>query len=71
MKNLDKSAEFIINAYIDSKFSINMIGKLFGVSERPIKRILLANGVELRKRGPIKNKQYRNSMYDELLEYTK
>ena len=69
MKNLDKLAPFIVNAYVDSKFSINMIGKLFGVSERPIKRILLTNGVVLRKRGPIKGKQYRNAMFDELMEY--
>ncbi len=69
MKDLEKVSEFIVNAYVNSKFSIKMIGKLLGVSERPIKRVLIEKGVTLRKRGPIKDKQYRNGVYDALMEY--
>ena len=69
MVKLNNLTEFIINAYVDSKMSIKEIGTLFNVSERPIKRILEGNGVEIRKRGPVKG--HRRGNFDMLLEYTK
>ena len=45
--------------------SINEIGRIFRCSERPIRRVLIQNGVELRQRGPIKG--HRRGNFDMLL----